>query len=146
MKTTRQLKNQKFAEMLGNSILFASIQASIGSVELSSKFSVVNFSKDQATLQGASDALTGYMIIALIWTFGSALISYGQYGKTGLITSVIANLVMVGWIFFSYLHCFHVATQRYGLEFPKLFRLGLDFGATAPIYDCNAECPSKSKS
>lgn len=144
MKTTVTSgdSKHKFAEMLGNSILFASIQASIGSVELSSKFSVVNFSKDQTTLQGASDALTGYMIIAVIWTFGSALISYGQYGKVGLITSVIANLVMVSWIFFSYLHCFKVAADRYGLQFPKLFRMGLDMGNDTPIYDCNAQCPT----
>ena len=49
-------KNNVF-KLMGKAILLASIQASIGSVEMSSKFSVINFSKDQRTLQAAADAL-----------------------------------------------------------------------------------------
>lgn len=118
----QKLKNRKW-KMLGNAILLASIQASIGSVEMSSKFSVVNFSKDQETLQGAADALTGYLVIAFIWTVGSAMISYGQFGIYGMITSLIANIVLVSWIYFSYLHSFKVATKRYKLNFPKVWPL-----------------------
>lgn len=120
-----KMPKNKFFKMLGNSILLASIQASIGSVEMSSKFSVVNFSTDQATLQAAADALTGYLIIALIWTIGSAMISFGQYSYAGLITSVVANAVLVGWIFFSYLQAFQVVVQRRPeLKYPKLFQVG----------------------
>ena len=119
-----KIPKNKFFKMLGNSILLASIQASIGSVEMSSKFSVVNFSKDQTTLQAAADALTGYLIIALIWTIGSAMICFGQYSYIGLVTSIIANFVLVGWIFFSYLQAFKIAAQRYNLQFPKLFQIG----------------------
>lgn len=137
MKFTRD----KIFEMLGNSILLASIQASIASVELSSKYSVVNFSKDQQTLQAASDALTGYLIIATIWLIGSAFISYGQYHMPGLITSLIANLILVGWIFFSYLQSFKIVANRYNLEFPKLFRLTMDLGNVAPI-QCNDARPT----
>lgn len=124
-----KIPKSKFFKMLGNSILLASIQASIGSVEMSSKFSVVNFSKDQETLQAAADALTGYLIIALIWTIGSAMISFGQYSWPGLITSLVANFVLVGWIFISYIQAFRIAVERYkdqGLTFPKLFQIGWD--------------------
>lgn len=116
---------QKFFKMLGNAILLASIQASIGSCEMSSKYSVVNFSKDQETLQNASNALTGYLVVALIWTIGSTMISYGQYGIPGLITSIIANLVLIAWLFFSYIAAFKTAADRYGLEFPRLFEFTL---------------------
>lgn len=137
-----KLPKNKFWKMLGNAILLASIQASIGSVEMSSKFSVVNFSKDQETLQGAADALTGYLMIALVWTMGSAMISYGQYSTPGLITSVVANMVLVGWIYFSYLHSFQVAREKYGLTFPKVwpFRwsLGLDTRVSPAEVDCVA--------
>jgi hypothetical protein len=120
----QKTSQQRFFKMLGNSILLASIQASIGSCEMSSKYSVVNFSKDQETLQAASDALTGYLVIAFIWTLGSSMISYGQYSWAGLITSLIANLVLIGWLFFSYINAFKIAAKRYNLEFPKLFQLG----------------------
>lgn len=120
-----KIPKSKFFKMLGNSILLASIQASIGSVEMSSKFSVVNFSTDQETLQAAADALTGYLIIALVWTIGSAMISFGQYSYAGLITSVVANAVLVGWIYFSYLQAFRVVVQRRPeLTYPKLFEIG----------------------
>lgn len=125
MGTKTKTDKQKFFKMLGNAILLASIQASIGSCEMSSKYSVVNFSKDQETLQNASNALTGYLVVAFIWTIGSSMISYGQYGIPGLITSVIANLVLIAWLFFSYVSAFKVAAKRYNLEFPKLFQFTL---------------------
>jgi hypothetical protein len=143
-KATQNLKEKnKFWKMLGNAILLASIQASIGSVEMSSKFSVVNFSKDQETLQGAADALTGYLLIAFVWTIGSAMISYGQYSWAGLFTSLVANIVLVGWIYFSYLHSFNVAKIKYGLKFPKVWplhwSLGLDSRVTPNEVDCNSQ-------
>ena len=61
-------KNHEYFEMLGEAILLASMQFAIGSVEMSSKFSVKNFSKDQDTLQNAADALSDYMKIGLMWT------------------------------------------------------------------------------
>lgn len=94
--------------------------------EMSSKYSVINFSKDQATLQAAANALTGYLIISMVWMTGSAMISFGQYSYGGLITSMIANLVLVGWIYFSYIYAFNIAAKKYGLEPPKLFRLSFD--------------------
>jgi hypothetical protein len=107
---------------MGNAILLASIQASIGSVEMSSKFSVVNFSKDQRTLQAAADALTGYLIIGIVWMIGAILINFGQYGIPGLIASLIANLIIIGWIVGSYLVAFQTAVRQYGLKYPKLLR------------------------
>jgi hypothetical protein len=136
-----KLPKNKFFKMLGNAILLASIQASIGSVEMSSKFSVVNFSKDQATLQAAADALTGYLLIALIWTIGSGMISYGQYSWPGLITSLVANLVLVGWIYFSYLHSFKTAQKRYGLEFPQVWPFRWSLGMDSRV---TPECPSNT--
>jgi hypothetical protein len=109
-------------ELMGNAILLASIQASIGSVEMSSKFSVVNFSKDQRTLQAAADALTGYLMIGIVWMIGSVLISYGEYGCRGLVASLIANAVIMGWIVLSYLQAFQIAAKTYGLQYPRLFR------------------------
>lgn len=118
--------HKKLFKLMGNAILLASIQASIGSVEMSSKFSVVNFSKDQNTLQGAADALTGYLFIGTIWMIGSILINYGQYGWWGLIASLVANIVIMGWIVLSYIQAFHIAVRRYGLKFPKILRLHFD--------------------
>jgi hypothetical protein len=52
--------------IIGKAILFASLQFAIGSVEMSSKFSVKNFATDQTTLQNAANALSDYLIVSLI--------------------------------------------------------------------------------
>ena len=118
--------SKRFFKLMGNAILLASIQASIGSVEQSSKYSVINFSKDQKTLQGAADALTGYLFIGTIWMIGAVFISYGQHGWAGFWASLVANLVIMGWIVLSYIQAFHICVKRYGLKFPKILRLSFD--------------------
>ena len=99
-------------EMLGEAILFASIQFSIGSVEMSSKFSVKNFCSDQPTLQNAADALTDYLRISIIWTIGVILLLYSKYKFTGALAGVISNLIVILWIYVSYMAAFKSAVNK----------------------------------
>lgn len=50
-------KHIDYPTMFGESIFYSSIQFTIGSVEMSSKFSVVNFCKDQEILDNAYSRL-----------------------------------------------------------------------------------------
>jgi len=113
-------KNKTF-KIIGEALLYASIVSSIGSVEMSSKFSVMNFSKDQETLQRASDALSSFLIVALFWSIGNIFILYSKYDMQGLIWGVILNAVAILWIILSYIHAFNVASKEQGLQKPKLF-------------------------
>lgn len=113
--------DRDLAKTVAKAIFYASIQASIGSVEMSSKFSVINFSKDQETLQRAADALKSYMIVGTIWTAGTMLALYASCGIPGAWVALAANAVMMGWIFISYINAFKEAAKRYNLKEPKLF-------------------------
>lgn len=106
--------------VVGKALLFAGIQFSLGSVEMSSKFSVKNFSNDQPTLNNAVDALRDYMIIAVIWTIGCCLVFYANYGAVGLAAALAANAVFVLWIYLSYYASFRQAAQKYNLIVPSL--------------------------
>jgi hypothetical protein len=86
-------------KMLGEAILYSSIQFAIGGVEMSSKFSVKNFSKDQETLQNAADALSDYLKIGFLWTLGVTILLYCNYGVVGAITSMVVNLLIIMWIY-----------------------------------------------
>ena len=108
-------------KMLGQSIFYASIQAAIASVEQSSRFSIINFSKDQETLQNAADALRSYMYVAVMWTIATMLVMYGQYGNPGLIAGLITNIAYLAWIYFSYVHAFKKAATKYNLQAPTVF-------------------------
>lgn len=107
-------------KIIGKSILLSSIGFSVASVEMSSKFSVRNFSKDQETLQRASDALDAYNLVGGVWALGVCLLMYGQYGKVGLIASIITNLAVLFWINLSYIYAFKQAAKSENLKFPKI--------------------------
>jgi len=107
-----------YYKALGEAIIFASIQFSIGSVEMSSKFSVMNFAKDQETLQNAAYALTDYLKIALLWVVGTSLIMFSNYSYVGLVINVFINSIIVGWIVYSYHICFIKAAEKYKLDYP----------------------------
>jgi hypothetical protein len=118
MEKTR--KHHEYFEMFGEAILLASMQFAIGSVEMSSKFSVKNFSKDQETLQNAADALSDYLRIAMVWTVGLGVLFYARYDAPGVVMSLITNLLIVAWIYYSYVYSFEVAAKMYGLQAPRV--------------------------
>jgi hypothetical protein len=88
---------------------------------MSSKFSIINFCKDQETLQNAADSLKNYMYVALAWTIATMLVMYSQYGVAGLVVGALSNMAYVGWIYFSYIHAFNKAATKYGLVAPTVF-------------------------
>lgn len=107
-------------KMLGEAILHSSIQFAIGSVEMSSKFSVKNFSKDQETLQNAADALSDYLKISFLWTIGVAILLHCNYGTAGLITAIASNALIIIWIYVSYQNSFKAASIKNNLRMPKI--------------------------
>jgi len=115
------MEGRELAKTISKAIFLASIQSSIGAVEMSSKFSVLNFSKDQETLQRAADALRSYMIIAVVWTLGTVLSLYASHGWCGGWVGFAANVVMMAWIYFSYTTAFATAAKEHGLKYPVIF-------------------------
>jgi hypothetical protein len=110
----------KCAKLVGKSIFFAGIQFAVGSVMMSSTFSVVNFAKDQHTLQAAADALMQFVIVATVWTAATMLVMYAEGAWVGAAIGFLANFVIVMWIVGLYIHSFRKAVKKYGLVFPTL--------------------------
>ena len=107
-------------KILGEAILYSSIQFAIASVEMSSRFSVKNFSKDQEILQNAADALTDYMTVGLLWTFGNIMVAYANHGLIGAVVAFSMNAGIMAWIYFKYIQSFKFAMAKYGLKMPQL--------------------------
>lgn len=115
------MQTRELAKIVGQAIFYASIQASWGGVEMSSKFSVMNFAKDQETLQRAADALRSYIIIGVVWGLGTALALWAEHGQCGLWAAIAANIVLMAWIVLSYIKAFRFAAEQYNLVMPKIF-------------------------
>jgi hypothetical protein len=121
MESIRNLSlGENNMKMIGEAILLASIQFSIGSVEMSSKFSVKNFSKDQETLQNAADALSDYIKIGILWTVGVTILLYANFGICGAISAILANMSIMIWVYTSYIQSFKIAAEKYNLKMPNL--------------------------
>jgi hypothetical protein len=114
------MNNKEYYEVFGEAILLASMQFAIGSVEMSSKFSVKNFAKDQETLQNAVDALSDYLKIAIMWTFGLSILFYARYDVIGVVMSILTNAVIVCWIYYSYINAFKIAARENNLIVPRV--------------------------
>jgi hypothetical protein len=114
------MDSKEYYEVFGEAILLASMQFAIGSVEMSSKFSVKNFAKDQETLQNAVDALSDYLKIAIMWTFGLSILFYARYDIVGVIMSILTNAVIVYWIYHSYVNAFKIAARDNNLKVPRV--------------------------
>jgi len=114
-------KKCDYVKVIGQSLFWSGLQFSIASVLQSSTFSVLNFSKDQETLQGAADALRHYIIVAVVWTVATMLVMYSKHGLCGLIVGFITNAIIVGWLIGLYLHAFKRAAERNHLQFPLIF-------------------------
>jgi hypothetical protein len=115
-------RKKSIITIMGKAILFASMQFAIGSVEMSSKFSVKNFSKDQTTLQHAADALSDYIFVGIVWTLGTCMMFWGSYGMRGSIVNFIANFIIMAWIIQSYKASFIYSCNSGNLKMPTMFR------------------------
>ena len=101
--------------------MLGSQQYALGSVLMSSTFSVRNFSKDQETLQAAADALTNYIYMGLVWTLSNVLVLGVSYGTAGGMAAILSNGLIMLWMYVAYLKAFKIAQDKYGLVKPKLF-------------------------
>ena len=110
------------AKIIGKAIMLSSIQVAFGSVEMSSRFSVINFSKEQDTLQNAANALSAYILIGTAWSIGTILVLWSSYGLIGFLAGLICNLIIMLWIVISYKMAFKSAAKKYNLREPKLFQ------------------------
>jgi hypothetical protein len=110
--------------LIGTAVFLSGLEFAIASTEMSSRYSVSNFSKDQKTLQSAADALTTYIIIALIWTIATCLVLFSDYGLSGILWGILTNSIFAGWIIVSYMLTFHKVSKDLNLQFPKIFGIG----------------------
>ena len=106
-------------KLAGEAILLSSIGFSIASVEMSSKFSVKSFSKNQKTMQAAATALDTYNVVGLLWSVGVTAMLWGSYSTPGLIWGVLCNFAVLAWINVSYLAAFKQAVDQNGVKYPR---------------------------
>jgi hypothetical protein len=113
--------NASILKIIGKALMLGSQQYALGSVLMSSTFSVRNFSKDQETLQAAADALVNYIYMGVLWTLSNVMVLGASYGTVGGVSAVVSNAAIMLWMYVAYLKAFKIAQDKHGLQRPKLF-------------------------
>jgi hypothetical protein len=96
-------------------------QYSLASVEMSSSFSVCNFSTNQVILNNAARALKNYLTIGFIWAAVVGVLMYFQFGVKGLIIALLFNALIMLWMWWSYSTAFKHCCRKHNLEYPCLW-------------------------
>lgn len=107
--------------MIGDALILASIQISIASYDMSSKYSVKNFSTTQIILDNAGDALYEYIKTGIMWTVITSILMFLNFGFEGLAYTLFANILIMLWIYFSYIKAFEYNVEKYNLKMPSVF-------------------------
>lgn len=115
-------RSQKIAKIIGKSILLAGFLVALASVEMSSRFSVLNFAKNDDVLQNAANALSSFLFIGIVWSLGSTAVLFSSYGSAGLLAGVVSNGIILAWIYLSYMSAFMRAAKENNLTPPKMFQ------------------------
>ena len=116
------MSNQKeLIKIISKSLFFSSIVWSLGSVELSSKFSVINFAKDQATLDRARDALESFIVVASVWMAATVLSLYASHGWCGAFWALFFSSIITGSIILSYFKSFEQDAKEHNLTYPETY-------------------------
>lgn len=115
-------RGQKLAKVIGKSILLAGFLVALASVEMSSRFSVLNFAKNDDILQNAANALSAFMVIGMLWAVGSTCVLYSSYSTIGLVAGFVSNGIILAWIYISYNAAFNRAARENNLKRPEMFR------------------------
>jgi hypothetical protein len=108
-------------KMVGKALMLSAQQYAIGSVLMSSTYSVKNFSKDQTILDNAADALKNYFYVGWIWMASNMMVLGATYGFNGVAVAALANGAVMYWIYAIYKKSFDDAARMYNLKFPKIF-------------------------
>jgi len=109
-------------QLIGNAIIYSSIQLGFAGLNLTSRFHINHPFTDQQTLQNESDALEDYIKIGCLWTLGVVILFYEDYGWVGFGVGLTLNVLIMTWIYFSYIKVFDKVAEKYGYEYTKPFQ------------------------
>lgn len=90
--------HQLYGQVLG----FAAIQATIGSLELSTPLSIATSVKTSQHLEIVRQEMRSYLIIACIFTAGTSLYLYAGHGWLGALSNILINIIVISWIYYEH--------------------------------------------
>lgn len=110
--------NKEILILIGDVTIAATVQFVVANLLMTSTFNIIHFTKQQTTLQHASDRLSNYVKISLICTIALTLLFYAKKDIIGAIISLIINILMIISIYISYTEAFKISAKNHNLSYP----------------------------
>ena len=116
----KNITNNENLLVIGDAIIFASIQLAIRNVEIESIFNVKTTIHNQITLQHAVDSLSQYLMNGFLFTLTTSLFFFYRSNIIGLFVCLFCNILIMNWIYWNYMNAFDYVCEKHHLEKPKI--------------------------
>ena len=110
--------NEDFYDIFEKALILGAMQFVFSSVGMT--FFGTNFAKDDETLQMAIDMFSVYIKISILWTIALLVIFYIKYGVFGFILILLMNVIIICWIYYSYMLVFKISAKDSNLKLPNV--------------------------
>lgn len=106
---------------LGQALVFAAVQPALASMEMSSRFDIVNSANSQRSLEQAARDLRSFMVISIIWAVGSTLVMFFQFSWRGALINFIGQVLIMYWIYSNFRTAIVNQAKRRHLNIPPVW-------------------------
>lgn len=108
------------ATVFAQSVVLAMAQLSILSTESTSIFIATTVATTQDKLNDFASSLKSYLFISMFWLIATSVMMYSIYGMIGLLTSALANVLVILYIILRNVHILKLIATRNGLMVPDI--------------------------
>jgi len=113
------LSSKDIIILVADALIASTLQLKIAEVGMSSSFSVQHYVNSQETLDHAVDALDNYIIVGIISAIALSSLYYLKNNTPGFIICLMANLLIISWLYYSYNLAFDEVVKKYNLKLKK---------------------------
>lgn len=107
-------------KIAGKVLVSATVQLSLGSLELPSRFMIRTFTRTQEAVDATVSEMYSYIVIGLLWTIGTTILMYVQHYYIGAVLNMTVNLLAMWWIIYRRYSVLVETATKYGLQVKSL--------------------------
>ena len=107
-------------KIAGKVLVSATVQLSLGSLELPSRFMIRSLIRTQEAVDATISEMYSYIVIGLLWAIGTTILMYVQHYYAGAVANILVNLLCIWWIVYRRYTVLVETAAKYGLQVKSL--------------------------
>ena len=114
-------ENIPWPEIVGKVLVSTTVQATLGSLEMSSRLMIRNFVITQEEADEFINEMRAYIFIGSLWTAGTTFLMYSMHQYLGASLNLLFNLLAMAWIIYRRYPVYVKTATKHGLKIKGIF-------------------------